>query len=303
MSKTVWKSAAAWPLILLLAACQPKASEEASEAGMMDQKVQVDLVAAPPGGNTAPDAGIVVPQLAYDYSYTLVAKADGVETLVKHHQTVCDLAGPAACQLISTRSSNGKDSSQVFKDLELRVSPAWLKTWQASLESDVKKAGGRISEHSVESEDLSLQIVDTEARLKNKEALRDRLAEIVRSRPGKISELVEAETQLAQTQADIDAARSALLVMRKRVATVHLTIRYQSEALAASRGTFAPLGDAVTGIIGNIVWALAGLITVLSFLLPLGLFGWGVFWLVRKLWKGRKKKAPVVPAPDSDLTS
>lgn len=278
-------------LSVSLAACnQPKAESSAAEAAM-DERVAVDLVApAPPsaGANTA--IAVAVPQLAYSYEYSFVLPAARLEAMVASHQKACDAAGPVTCQVISARGSNDKDSASLSRTLELRVTPAWLKTWQSRLDADIKKANGRISRHSVESEDLSLQIVDTEARLKNKEALRDRLAEIVRSRPGKIADLVEAETQLAQVQGDIDAARSSLNVMKKRVATVHLTLTYESEAVAASQGTFAPLGEAMNSIVRNMVWALASLIHLIAYAVPFVLLGIGAVWLLRRWWKARKAK-------------
>jgi multidrug efflux pump subunit AcrA (membrane-fusion protein) len=283
-------------LSVLLVACNQQHSRNGGS--MTDAAPQSLMMEMAPAEATPLDAGppsdtsiaVSAPQLAYDYDYSFVVRASGLEPLVAAHQKACDAAGPATCQMISRRGSNNKDASSLSRTLELRVTPAWLKTWQSSLDQDIKKAGGRISQHSVQSQDLSLQIVDTEARLKNKEALRDRLAEIVRSRPGKISDLVEAETQLAQVQADIDAARSSLAVMRKRVATVHLTLTYESEAVAASSGTFAPLGDAMNSFVSNMVWALASLIHVIAAAIPFVLAGLGAFWLVRWWWKRRKKK-------------
>jgi hypothetical protein len=283
-------------LSVSLAACnQQNGLNEYAETAM-DERVAVDLVApaaapADAGSPANTAIAVAVPQLAYTYEYSFVLPAARLEPLVAAHQKACDAAGPATCQMISARgSNNNKDASSLSRTLELRVTPAWLKVWQSRLDADMKKANGRISRHSVESEDLSLQIVDTEARLKNKEALRDRLAEIVRSRPGKIADLVEAETQLAQVQGDIDAARSSLNVMKKRVATVHLTLTYESEAVAASQGTFAPLGDAMNSIVRNMVWALASLIHLIAYAVPFVLLGAGVVWLLRRWWKARKAK-------------
>lgn len=281
-------------LSVSLAACNQQRGVNQYAEAAMEERVAVDLVApaapADAGSSANTAIAVAVPQLAYSYEYSFVLPAARLEALVASHQKACDAAGPATCQLISARGSNDKDSASLSRTLELRVTPAWLKTWQSRLDADIKKANGRISRHSVESEDLSLQIVDTEARLKNKEALRDRLAEIVRSRPGKIADLVEAETQLAQVQGDIDAARSSLNVMRKRVATVHLTLTYESEAVAASQGTFAPLSDAMNSIVRNMVWALASMIHLIAYAVPFVLLGAGAFWLLRRWWRARKAR-------------
>lgn len=127
-----------------------------------------------------------------------------------------------------------------------------------------------------------------DAHIKNKVALRDRLQHIIRTSSGKISDLIEAETQLSAVQQDIDSSQSSLAVMQKRVATVHLTLNYQSRAVAASRGTFSPVNDALKGVIGNMMSVIGFLITLLSFLLPLVLVATPLVWLA---WKWRQKQA------------
>ncbi|ESQ87646.1 hypothetical protein ABAC460_18395 [Asticcacaulis sp. AC460] len=308
-------------LLCILAACQAKPAHETAQQVEMEQSPSTNLIAragsraeapaaspaqdtdgAPAKTTGAPLPDVTLPQVAYDYNYGFTANDDGVQALVKRHQAICEDAGPAACQIVSRNSNVYRDSAYANEVLELRVSSTWLKAWQAGLEGDMKAAGGKIERYTIASEDLSLEIVDTEARLKTKEALRDRMVEMIRSHSGKISELMEAETQVAEVQADIDAARSALAVMSRRVATVHVTLAYRSESVAASKGTFSPLGEALNGVVGNIVLVLAGLISILSFLIPLGLVAAPVIWFVRKWLKNRKKKAPVVPAPDNETT-
>lgn len=297
---------AAVPVLLIalsLAACSAKPAME--EAAYGDQKVNTltaemaPAESAPdgaPGGNAA-EAALRVPQLAYDYTYTFVAPVAGVEALMTADQAACERAGVLECQMISQSASTYGDARSVRKTLELRATPAWIKKWRGGLDASVAKAHARITQQNVSSEDLSLQIVDTSARIRNKEALRDRLQEIVRTSKGKVSELIEAETQLSQVQADIDASKSALAVMQKRVATSHLTLSYESEGTAASRGTFAPVADASRNILGNMMVVVALLINILSFLVPLAVIGVPAVWFGRKWWLARKAKVVKQEAP------
>ena len=258
-----------------------------------------DVGAAATADNPAApaDAAITVPQLAYDFGYTFSGPAGGVQSLVAADQAACDRAGVAQCQMISLSSDAASSDEYVRKTLELRVTPQWLKAWQAGLAASVAQAHGRIAQQSVTSEDLSLQMVDSEAHIKNQEALRDRLVEVIRTSPGKISDLVDAETQLADVQEEIDSAQSALAVMQKRGATVHLTLTYQSDAVAASEGTFAPLTDAVKDVLRNMMKMFAIIITVLSFLIPLAIVAAPVVWAVRR-WGPKKKAIAVEPRTD-----
>ena len=282
---------------------RPVAKPNASYA---DEKVAVDMMApsapgtaanAPPAG--APADALTVPQLAYDYAYSFQASADGVEALIAADQGLCDKAGPTACQMISLTSSADRGDNYVNKTLELRVTPAWLKAYQAGLNAGLAKVHGRIAQQSVTSEDLSLQIVNSEAHIKNQEALRDRLTEIIRTSPGKIEDLVAAETQLSQVQEDIDAAQSALAVMQKRVATTHLALTYQSDAVAASSGTFEPVSDAFKNILRNMMTMFAVIINVLSFLVPLAIIVVPAVWYGLK-WRKQRKAEAAPPSGDTE---
>lgn len=276
-----------------LSACSKPA--HLAEAKYTDEKVNADLVAPAATGTAGnvpakPEADAGAPQLAYEYSYGFQGSAKGIETLRQSDQAACAHAGPAECQLLASTSDSNNDADVVNKSLELRVSPAWLKRWQGGLDASVSKAGAHITQESVSSEDLSLQIVDVSARLKNKLALRDRLQEIIRTSNGKIAELVEAENQLSQVQSDIDSTQSQLAVMQKRVATIHLSLSYRSEAAATSNSTFAPVSDAWNGILRNMMLMVSFLITAVAFLVPLAIVvGPPVWWFLKR----RKAKAAV----------
>jgi len=229
------------------------------------------------------------PQLAYDYDYILITPANTLDGLVKNHLDACTQAGTQACQMVSSATSNDGDGEQGSRMLELRVTPQWLKTFEGGLSAGLAKAHGRIAYKSVTSEDLSLQIIDTDAHLKNKLALRDRLVQIIKSGNGKIADLVEAETQLSQVQGDIDAAQSSLAAMKKRVATIHLKLAYHSEGAMASRSAFAPVSEAFQNIFSNIMQTIAMIINLLSFNLPLILLAIPAFWFGRKWWLKRRQ--------------
>ncbi len=282
---------AAFALLCLLAAgCNARPS--ADVATYSDEKVKVDLLAPPKPADAAapsPQADVVsLPQLAYDYTYGFAASPDNVETLIKSDQAACDRAGPVDCQMISLSADNNRDAGYVHKTLELRVTPQWLKTWQGGLDAGLKQAHARITSQNVTSEDLSLQIVDSEAHIKNQEALRDRLTEIIKTSSGKVSDLVDAEQQLAQVQEEIDSAQSALAVMQKRVATSHLTLTYESEQAAASNGTFAPVTDALKSVLRDMMTVFGVLIHLFAVLIPLAIVGVPIAWLVLK-WRARRK--------------
>ncbi len=284
MTKTKW-ALLALPALLAVTTCS-KPAPDATGAPATAPK----LSAADAGSGAA--KAISVPQLAYDYSYGFTASTANTETLLKADQAVCDRGGVTQCQMESLTVDADNAAGFTEKTLELRVTPDWLKTWQAGLAAELTQSHGKISEQKVSSEDLSLQVVDTEAHLKNKEALRDRMLEIVHTGKGKLSDLIDVENQLSQVQTDIDATQSALAVMQKRIATVHLTLTYRGDAAPAVDSAFAPVTGALKSSLGVTMQVVALIISLIAAVLPVALLALPAFWLVRKRMAGAAKSPP-----------
>jgi hypothetical protein len=233
---------------------------------------------------------VSAPQLAYAYQYALAAPSKAVRKLVNKHEQVCWAAGPSVCQVVGSNiSEDGKD--QVSAKLTIRAQPAWLRTFRAGLDDDTKAVGGRTITADTSSDDWSRTIVDSEAQLRSQIILRDRLEAALKSRKAKVSELFEMEQQLAQVRGQIDTARSEVAMMKGRVAMSTLTIDYRSKGVLAPDGSFAPLGDAASDVVGIFVGVLAFLIRAAAVLAaPVGLGA--LIWVV-----GQRRRKAAVKAP------
>ena len=113
-----------------------------------------------------------------------------------------------------------------------------------------RRLGGRsergrqqVVNSGVTSEDLSRQIVDTDAQLRAKTTLRDRLQGLLATHPGKVGDLLAVERELARVQGDIDSAQSELADMRGRVAMSDVTLNYGSSDVLGGR-VQSPLASA-----------------------------------------------------------
>jgi len=267
-------------LALGLSACQRSSGDLYGQAKTSAPAAQVSMERAV-GGDAAPAADVAAPEkaqqqnatpagpvlLAYAYSMAIEAPLKTVPALARAHEQACIAAGPQVCQVLgSTSQSYGADSLSAH--LSLRAAPAWLTNFRAQIESDAKNANGRVRSNSVTSEDLTRSIVDTTAQLNAQKTLRGRLQELLASRPGKLSDLLDVERELARVQGEIDSQESELAVMRQRVNMSTLDIDYQSETLAVASGVFEPLVSAVKGVAGNVIAGLAAMVTIASALLP-----------------------------------
>src|SRR5690606_14970977 len=206
--------------------------------------------------------------LAYSYGLGLEIPSQRLAAVMDRHIEACQTAGPRQCQLIGSNRSGDPDS---YMDgyVSLRGEPAWLRAFMAGMSAQVDEAGGRIVSQTTNSEDLTRQIVDTEARLRALTSLRDRLQELLRSRPGRLSDLLEVERELARVQGEIDAIQSSLAVMRTRVSMSELTINYRSAPRPVGSDTLEPLRRALAGFLGIVVAGFAAIITVIAGLIPI----------------------------------
>jgi hypothetical protein len=255
-----------------------------------------------PTGGTQPSQqtlpGAVL--LAYSYATQLEAPARAVPSLLKAHQDACTAAGPSVCQVLGA-STNAIGEDEVSGTLNLRAEPKWLAAFRAKLEGDAQAARGKLVGQSVSTEDLTRAITDTDATLKSRKTLRDRLTGLLATRDGKLSDLLEIERELARVQGEIDSYESNLAVMRGRVSMSDLTVNYASASAPVTGGTFAPIAQAVTGFMGTVASGIGAIISLIALVLPwlvvLVPAAWfGLRWRAQRA--GGKKKAALTASDE-----
>ena len=276
------------------------AADEASEV-MMEVAPATDAAASAgePGG---PGAAETVPataaRIAYAYQYTLSLPTERALSLMARHEQACIEAGPTVCQVLGATSSRyGQDS--LSARLELRATPAWIAGFRGGVGEQAEEAGGRVASSSTESEDLTRQLTDTEARLTALTTLRDRLQQLLATRSGPLEQLLQVERELARVQGELDATRSALETMRTRVATSRLTVNYESAGQLAPDSAWRPVSDALSNALTAFTSTLGALILILAGLLPVALLAVPIVWLGLK-WRARRRARAAGAKPAAD---
>lgn len=265
-------------LALALASCG-SADDAPKEAAAL---TEVDIKEAPPASEANSATGspngnpipVSTPKIAYVYEHGYRIAAQSIPEIQRKHADLCESKGPQVCRILDMRQ-NGAEGDYASGSLSLAVVASKARGFGNELSKVVGDADGEQISSSITGEDLSKQMVDTEARLRARTLLRDRLMEVLASRNGKVSELVDAERSVAQVNEEIDQARSWLTEMQGRVAFSRINITYASGA-PSTGGFFAPIRAAagsVGAILGTIV---AALIMVTTVLLPLGLVAWAL---------------------------
>jgi hypothetical protein len=288
--------------LLALSACSEsaeyafeEATESSSDRGVASADVADEAMdRAAVDGVSPANIPVSLPKIAYVYEFGFRLSADTIPELQRQHADLCEKQGLQFCRILDMRQS-GSEGDYASGSLALAVAAPRARAFGSELTKLAGEAGGKEVSSAISGEDLSKQLVDTEARLRARTVLRDRLMEVLASRKGTVAELVEAERGVAQVNEEIDQARSWLAEMQGRVDFSRINIDYSSGSPSGG-GFIAPIRGAI-GSIGTILGTVfAAVIIALTILVPFGLIGWGFWSLFRRV---RPRKTPPETAEDS----
>lgn len=284
-----WKmiALAAAPL-LVLGACQEAETSDQSgydiaEIAKAEASASADAAApdvAREASATLPplvEIPVTLPQLAYVYDYRWRLSAANIGPLQRRHASLCEQQGPGSCQILGM-SKTGEEEGEVRGVLQMFVASKQARAFGALLEDEAEDAGAEQVSAEIASEELSKNIVDTEARLVARTELRDRLLQVLKTRKGTVQELVEAERSVAQVNEEIDQAKSWLKEMEGRVVYSKVTVNYETGTPATS-DFLAPVTGALGSLAAILGYLVAFLIVLGAVVLPIG----GIIWAGRTI--------------------
>lgn len=225
-----------------------------------------------------------LPQIAYSYRYGYSLAFGEILDVQEKHASLCRSKGAEICNILEI-SSDFSDSNYGYASLQMTVAADKAIEFAKELGAIVGDAGGNQSEQSVTGEDLSKQIVDTEARLRTKKLLADRLTEILRTNNGGVAELVEAERQVNEVLGEIERTESQLADMKGRVRYSTVTLNYKSSS-RGSNSFWSPINEALSNFGYIFAQSIAFIFYLLAALIPVGLIG----YISLRLWRFIRRK-------------
>jgi hypothetical protein len=118
-----------------------------------------------------------------------------------------------------------------------------LRVPEASLDSVLARLGtlGKVNERRVSAVDVTAQVVDTDARLRNLTAARDRLRQAMGA-SGSVQDVVAIERELARLQSEIDVLEAARKRLQSDVAMSRVTLTLNRKHV------LGPLGIVISGL-------------------------------------------------------
>jgi hypothetical protein len=130
---------------------------------------------------------------------------------------------------------------------------------------------------------VSEEFVDLTARVANAHRLEDRLVELLRTRTGKLQDVLTVERELARVREEIERMEGRLRFLKSSAQLSTLSVNlYEPAPLVASHPGRSVIGEAFRTAWRNFVGVVAGVIASLGFVVPVVIFGWGAFMIARK---------------------
>ena len=143
---------------------------------------------------------------------------------------------------------------------------------------------GRLEYVNVSAEDVSEEFVDLTARAANGRRLEERLIELLRTRTGKLQDVLSVERELARVREEIERIEGRLryLAASARLSTLSVSL-HEPLPIVATQGR-GPVAEAFRAAWRNFVAVLTAGIAAAGYLVPVLALGWGVVTIARR-WR------------------
>jgi hypothetical protein len=231
----------------------------------------------------AAEAGAPRRFIAAKHEITLEAPAAELQQQFMAIQADCLKLG---CEIVDAVQVTETAQQSAHASLSARVPPKSFDSFFSSAQAHAK-----LIEHHSESEDKTAEVIDVEARIKNLEALKARVLELLAKRAGNMQEILEAEKQLAHTQSELDSINGQRRALARQTDMVRVEIKLVAQSLGVEGNAAAPVAEALRESGRVLMGSLAALITLVVALLPWLLVLAVLVAGVRRLLRRRKLRA------------
>lgn len=149
------------------------------------------------------------------------------------------------------------------------------------------RALGRVTQEQLSTEEVTEQVVDLEARLRNARATEQRLIAVLNERTGKVRDILDVEREIALKRQEIERmeAQRQMLLHRVELATVEVTLQeeFQAQLQPAPVGTRTRLGNAFVEGYESFVEMLLGFVLFFARYGLTLLFWAGLLWVTWRI--------------------
>lgn len=245
-----------------------------------------------PGTNQQVDRQLIVYTGSIDLEVAELRPA-----IAQADQLIAGLGGHVAASSVSD-STHGQ-----FGRVMYRI-PA--ERWAEAL-TGLRLIGTRVLDESTESEDVTAQVVDLEARITNLRATEAALQAIM-DRATTIDDVLEVQRELTEVRSDIESLTAQRDLLANRAALATLEVTFEVPGAATSRVSEGwDLGHEIDNAVATLVrlgqvllsFAIWLLIVVLPILIPVAIVLYLAVRLRRRWLASRPREEAVAPGPPS----
>lgn len=202
---------------------------------------------------------------------------------------VRDLCATLRCELLTATLLRETPQQPGNAMLEMRVAPADVQRLLGTLAG----VATIVSQNTI-SEDKTAEVIDVEARIRNRTDFRDSLRLMLRDTTTKrtMSDLLEIQRTLSDTQAELDAMAAQRKVLEQQTSKQHIQIQFTpTRALVQGGTSYSPIGRALRDAGHVLGESMGALITFVAAVLPwLVLVVLPLGWMLRALWRRRRAR-------------
>jgi len=165
--------------------------------------------------------------------------------------------------------------------------------------ADLKRLG-RVEQEQQGSEEVTAQVVDLDARLKNARETETRLQDILRTRTGKVSDVLEVEKEMSDVRENIERMEGEQKVLNTRITYSEITLDVHEEYKASLESDSPSVSHRIrNAVVEGFRAAAEGLLSVFTFLLYAApslliaaiILFWPARWALRRLRNARNAAA------------
>lgn len=202
-------------------------------------------------------------------------------------KAVADACTQLDCEVVSSSVRKELRDQPGGADLEMRVNPKDAPQLLGQLEG-----AGRVASHSTASEDRTVQVVDVHAHIKNRTEFRDSLRALLQQ-PGanrKLSDVLEIQQTLSQTQAELDSHATQLKLLMQETTKQLVQVSFRPEVTLTEGRAANPIWTALRDAGQVMAGSVASLITLVAALVPWLLLVVPLLWALRRVWAWRARR-------------
>lgn len=144
---------------------------------------------------------------------------------------------------------------------------------------------GKVSNQSVNTEDVTKDYADLETRLGVKEQTVARLRNLLATRTGQLDDILNVERELARVVTELEQLKGERNYYDQRVAISTITVSLTEPAAFARAGFWTPIGNALGSSMDVLSRSVSAVVYLVAFVLPwvaIAIFGWLIVKRVRR---------------------